>query len=155
MEKELRVRPIKNGTVIDHLTAGLALKVVKILGIDETIKEVVSIVMNVSSESMGKKDIVKVENRELNSDEVDKISLIAPKATINIIRDHEIVEKHRVSLPDTVEEFIECPNSKCITNTNEPIKSKFKVINEKEVKLKCEYCQRTIKGEITGYIKKP
>ena len=88
--KELKVTPIKDGTVIDHITPGRALKVLRILKIPESTSSVVSVAMNVSGK-MGKKDIVKVENRELDPKELDKIALIAPKATINIIRDYEVI----------------------------------------------------------------
>ena len=89
MKKELKIPLIKNGTVIDHITAGYAVKVLHILGIPISTSSVVSVAMNVKSK-FGKKDIVKVENREIDPQEVDKIALIAPKATINIIRNYII-----------------------------------------------------------------
>ena len=95
MKKELKIPRIKNGTVIDHITAGNAVKVLHILGIPRSTSSVVSVAINVMSK-LGKKDIVKVENRELDPQEVDKIALIAPKATINIIRDYEVAKKHKV-----------------------------------------------------------
>ncbi|HRW82909.1 MAG TPA: aspartate carbamoyltransferase regulatory subunit, partial [Methanothrix sp.] len=82
-EMKLRVTPIGNGTVIDHIPAGQALNVLKILGIDRTTEATISVLMNVTSKRSGKKDIVKVEDRELEEEEVNKISLIAPGATIN------------------------------------------------------------------------
>ena len=99
--KKLKITPIKNGTVIDHITPGLAVKVLRILKIPESTSSVVSVAINVKSK-IGKKDIVKVENRELDTREVDKIALIAPKATINIIRDFEVIDKHRVKLPNEI-----------------------------------------------------
>ena len=86
---ELKVKPIENGTVIDHIPANKALQVLKILGLPKEGTNV-TLAMNVSSK-LGFKDIVKFENRELEHTEIDKISLIAPDATINIIRDYEIV----------------------------------------------------------------
>jgi len=83
--RELRVTPIKNGTVIDHIPAGMALKVLKILGIDEGVPSTVTVAMHVPSKAMGWKDIVKVEDRELSPREVDKIALIAPRASVNVI----------------------------------------------------------------------
>ncbi len=91
--KELYVKKIRNGTVIDHIFAGHALDVLKILGIDGREGHIVSAAMNVISKKQNKKDIVKVENRELKPGEVDKIALIAPSATISIIRDYEVAEK--------------------------------------------------------------
>ena len=101
MKKELKVPRIKDGSVIDHITAGNAVKVLHILGIPKASSSTVSVAMNVRSK-LGKKDIVKVENRELDPQEVDKIALIAPKATINIIRDYEVAKKHKVKLPDEI-----------------------------------------------------
>jgi len=152
MKRELKVQPIKDGTVIDHITAGQALNVLKILEIKPGTKEVVSVVMNVRSEKMGKKDIVKVENRELKPEEVDKIALIAPNATINIIRNYEVVEKHKVFLPREIEGVIKCANPSCISNTNEPVRSKFQVVESvvvagegkesRSLRFRCSYCER-------------
>lgn len=150
-EKGLRVRPIKNGTVIDHITAGQALNVLKILGISGTSNAVVSAAMNVSSGVLGSKDIVKVEDRELEEKEVDRISLIAPDATINIIRDFEVIEKYRVDLPDRLEGVLKCVNPNCISNTNEPVISKF-VVNKKPVELRCIYCDHLISEGITDHL---
>ena len=95
-DRELKVKPIVNGTVIDHIEAGQALNVLKILGISGHTKNVVSLLMNVPSGAMGAKDVVKVEDLELGPDEVDTIALIAPRATINIIRNYEVMKKFRV-----------------------------------------------------------
>lgn len=139
--KELKVPLIKDGTVIDHITAGYAVKVLHILNIPKSSSSVVSVVMNVSSK-IGKKDIVKIENRELDTHEVDKIALVAPKATINIIRDYEVAEKHKVQLPDEVVGIVTCSNPTCISNTKEPVKSRFKVISKDPLRIKCYYCER-------------
>jgi len=141
-KKELKIPLIKEGTVIDHITAGNAVKVLHILGIPEkTLDSVVSVVMNVKSK-IGKKDIVKVENRELKPEEVNKIALIAPKATINIIRDYEVVKKFKVHLPDEIVGIVRCPNPNCISNAREPIQSRFRVISRDPIRIKCCYCER-------------
>ncbi len=146
-KKKIKITPIENGTVIDHIRQGQALKVLKILNlIDSEIDSIVSIAMNVNSH-MGKKDIVKVENMELDNEDLDKISLISPEATVNIIRDYEVVEKHRVRLPEIAKGIVKCKNKTCITNQNEPIPSKFKVIGDDPVTLRCKYCERIMKGE--------
>lgn len=139
--KKLKIQPIKNGTVIDHITAGNAVKVLHILKIPEGHTSIVSVAINVKSQ-LGKKDIVKIENRELHPKEVDKIALIAPRATINIIRNYEVAEKHRVKLPDEVSGIVTCPNPTCVSNAGEPIKSKFKIINKDPPRIKCYYCER-------------
>jgi aspartate carbamoyltransferase regulatory subunit len=139
--KELKIPLIKNGTVIDHITPGNAVNVLHILGIPKTSSSVVSVAMNVKSK-IGKKDIVKVENRELLSSEVDKIALIAPKATINIIRDYEVVKKHRVKLPKEIIGIVKCSNPTCISNSKEPVNSRFIVMNQDPPQIKCYYCER-------------
>ena len=141
MKKELKIPRIKNGTVIDHIDAGNAVKVLHILGIPKTSTFVVSVAMNVKSR-MGKKDIVKVENRELDPNEVDKIALIAPKATINIIRDYEVAEKYPVKLPDEIVGIVSCSNPTCVSNSREPVRSRFKVICKDPLRIKCYYCER-------------
>lgn len=152
MEKELKVVPIKNGTVIDHITAGQALNVLKILEINARTDAVVSVVMNVRSKKMGRKDIVKVEDRELKPEEVDKIALIAPNATINIIRDSEVIEKHKVYLPKSIEGIIRCANPNCISNAErEPVISKFITVSENPPLFRCFYCERMIE-DVSRYL---
>ncbi|RLF40101.1 MAG: aspartate carbamoyltransferase regulatory subunit [Thermoplasmata archaeon] len=142
MKKELKIPRIKDGTVIDHITAGQALKVLRILGIPEGTKSIVSVAMYVKSKKMGKKDIVKVENRELDPEEVNKIALIAPKATINIIRDYKVAKKFRVHIPDEIVGIVRCPNPNCISNSEEPIESRFVVVRRDPLVIKCYYCER-------------
>jgi aspartate carbamoyltransferase regulatory subunit len=151
IEKEMRVRRIEHGTVIDHITAGQALNVLRILGVSGTTSAVVSVAMNVPSGAIGSKDIVKVEDRELKEEEVDRISLIAPNATINIIRDFEVFEKYRVDLPDKLIGVLKCSNPNCISNTNEPVISRF-TVNKKPVELRCIYCDHVISEGIAEHL---
>ncbi len=140
--RELKVQPIKNGTVIDHIAAGQALKVLRILNIPESTKSIVSVAINVHSR-MGRKDIVKIENRELDPREVDKIALVAPKATINIIRDYNVVRKHVVAIPDELIGIVRCSNPTCVSNSpKEPVNSRFQVVNKDPLEIKCYYCER-------------
>ena len=139
--KELKIPLIKNGTVIDHITSGNAIKVLRILSIPQNLSSTVSVAINVKGH-LGNKDIVKVENRELEASEVDKIALIAPKATINIIRNYEVAEKHRVELPSEIIGIVSCSNPTCVSNYNEPVKSRFKVINKDPPQIICYYCER-------------
>jgi aspartate carbamoyltransferase regulatory subunit len=151
-EVELRVKPINNGTVIDHIAGGQALNVLKILGISGTTDATVSVVMNVESSRLGKKDIVKVEDRELKEEEVNRIALIAPDATINIIRDFLVIEKHLVDLPDQIVGVVRCQNPSCISNTEEPIKSRLLVKTKNPVVLRCVYCEQPITERIADYL---
>jgi aspartate carbamoyltransferase regulatory subunit len=149
--KELKITPIKDGTVIDHITPGRALKVLRVLKIPESTSSVVSVLMNVSGKK-GKKDIVKVENRELDPKELDKIALIAPKATINIIRDYEVVKKHIVEIPDEVVGITRCSNPTCISNAREPVESRFHVISKDPPRIRCYYCEREPEDIAEGII---
>lgn len=146
---ELRVSKIRNGTVIDHISGGQALNVLAIVGIDGTSGEEVSVAMNIPSDRLGEKDIVKVEGRELSQNEVDVLSLIAPAATINIVRDYDVVEKHRVERPSRVEGVLKCPNRHCITTESEPVDSAFEVLDDG---VRCEYCDTIIREDIAAHI---
>jgi len=142
VESEFRIKKIKEGTVIDHISAGHALSVLRILGMTDVKNNVVSVAMNVPSHKLGKKDIVKVENRELNAEEVDKIALIAPKATINIIRNYVVIEKQKTKIPNIIRGIIKCDNVMCITNSKEPIQPTFYLEKEDPLRLRCYYCNR-------------
>jgi len=138
----LYVKKIRNGTVIDHIDAGHALDVLRILNINGKRGEVVSAVMNVESKQLGRKDIVKIEDRELNPQEVDKIALIAPRAAINIIREYEVASKKRVRLPETIKGIIWCSNPSCVVNAREPVTSEFRVEVVEPLRIRCHYCGR-------------
>ena len=148
MDKTLHVSKIKDGTVIDHITAGHALDVLKILGITNFNSGVsVTVAINVPSKKIGVKDIVKVEGRELDTEEVDKIALLAPHATINIIRNYMVTEKQVVKLPEILHGIVKCANPNCISNSNEPIIPTFYVENEEPIQLRCHYCSRIMEKE--------
>ena len=148
----LRVKPINNGTVIDHIAGGQALNVLRILGISGTTDATVSVVMNVESWKLGKKDIVKVEDRELLEVEVNRIALIAPAASINIIRNGKVVEKRTVDLPKEIVGVVRCQNPSCISNTLEPVKSRMLVEAKNPVLLRCLYCEQPLADRIAEYL---
>lgn len=148
-DHQLRVSKIKNGTVIDHVRGGQALNVLAILDIDGSGDEAVSVGMNVPSDRMGRKDIVKVEGRELSQDEVDVLSLIAPDATINIVREYDVIEKHRVERPTEVVGVLSCPNANCITTGDEPVASRFSVLDDG---VRCAYCETLIRERFADHI---
>lgn len=145
----LLINPIKNGTVIDHITSGEALNVLKIIGITGTTTESVSVATNVSSGKIGRKDIVKIENRELRKEEMDRIALIAPRVSINIIRDFKVYAKGGVERPKFLLGVVRCPNPGCITNAHEPVSSRFEVLPNG---LHCMYCDWLITNDITGHM---
>ena len=129
-EKELRVSKIKDGTVIDHIRGGYALDVVKILGITGKEKRVMTIAINVPSKRFGVKDIVKIEGRALNSQEVNRIALGGSSCINQHCSQLAVVEKLEVKLPKAIEGIIKCVNPCCISNSDEPVVSKFYVKNE-------------------------
>lgn len=141
-EKELQVKALKNGTVIDHIPSDNLFKVVSLLQLDIA-KNQITIGNNLNSKRMGKKGIIKVSERYFSEEELSRIALIAPSAKINLIKDFEVIEKKVLSLPDQFSGIVKCPNPKCITN-NEPMKTRFDVINKERIVLKCMYCEREI-----------
>jgi len=144
MNGELKVSKIRRGTVIDHIPAGMAPAVLKILGIEQGTSDVVVVAMNVRSKKLGSKDIVKVENQILDEETLKKISIIAPQATINIVEDLSIVEKHGVSLPKELRGIMKCPNRGCITNSSEEVESFFICEREDPVEFRCRYCEELV-----------
>ena len=101
--------------------------------------------MNVPSSKIGTKDVVKVANRFLKTEETDKLALVAPLATVNIIRNYKVAEKRKVELPSVFHGILKCPNPTCISNRkNEPIVSTIDVVDKDIPLLKCRFCQRVI-----------
>ena len=138
-----RVTAIKNGTVIDHIPSGQALKVLELLNLSGDTSVPVSLVMNVPSKKMGAKDIIKVEDRELTQSELDRLALVAPDSSIAIIRAYSVAEKLNVNLGDEVINVVRCTFSNCITqNQREPLPHRLKVIRTAPLALRCHYCQR-------------
>jgi aspartate carbamoyltransferase regulatory subunit len=160
IKEDEKISKIENGTVIDHISPGCALKVIEILGIKSGTDAKVSFVMNISSLKTpgGKKDIVKIESRELKQgeSETDKITVVSPDATINIVRNYEIVKKFHVNLPDKIACIIICPNPNCATNNPRemgPIETIFKVINKRPTIFECHYCGFRIDNDIIDHVK--
>lgn len=149
--RAFKVFAIKNGTVIDHIKAKQALKIIQILKLYANDK-IVSVGLNFPSKTQKFKDIIKVEERELTPEEANRVAILAPQATINIIRNFEVTKKFKVQIPEQVEKIIICPNPKCITN-NEPMNTIFTAeVHKDEVKLRCKYCEKTFdQSEILGY----
>ena len=139
-KKELQVRAIKNGTVIDHIPAELLFKVINILELDKC-PTTVTIGNNYKSDMLGKKGIIKISQKFFEAEEINKISLIAPNVKFNIIRDYLVVEKRIVEAPKKVEGIVKCMNPKCITNVEE-VYTKFKVMSSSPITLKCHYCEK-------------
>jgi len=143
MTEMRRVTAIRNGTVVDHIPAGHALQIIQMLQIDMTRATPVSLVMNVPSDKLGRKDVLKVEDRELNQEQLDRLALIAPAASIAIIRNHAVAEKLKVELADDLVNIASCSFSNCITkNAREPLPQRLRVINQDPLEVRCYYCGR-------------
>ncbi|MGD1835420.1 MAG: aspartate carbamoyltransferase regulatory subunit [Nitrososphaeraceae archaeon] len=147
---QLLVRRIKNGTVIDHIDSGKSLTVLNTLNIDGNDGNIVTVALNVPSSKMTKKDMIKIENRFLHKDETDKIALISPNATINIIKNYKLTEKRKIQVPDSISGIFKCPNMNCISNQEKGIISTIVVLDKKDIVLKCKYCRRIIDIEDIG-----
>ena len=138
-----RVTAIRNGTVVDHIPSGQALRVLEMLGISGKSSVPVSLVMNVPSKKMGAKDIIKVEDRELTQTELDRLALVAPDAHVAIIRAYSVAEKLTINLGAEVLNVVRCTFSNCITtNLREPLPHRLKVISRDPLHIRCHYCGR-------------
>jgi aspartate carbamoyltransferase regulatory subunit len=148
MKRELIVSAIENGTVIDHVAPGKALEVVRILNL-EGFGDSVALVMNAPSGKIGRKDVVKIASRALSESEVNEIALVAPSATLSIIKNYEIVEKRKIELPDVIHGVLSCINPNCISRKEGT--PRFIVEKRSPVILRCYYCERLIlEDDIAG-----
>ena len=130
MSEMRRVTAICNGTAIDHIPSGHALQVLRMLRLDVGRSNPISMVMNVPSGKMGRKDVLKIEDRELNQEELDRLALIAPKASVAIIRNYHVAEKRTIELGTELINIVRCSFSDCITqNPREPLPHKLRIIS--------------------------
>ena len=106
---------------------------------------------NLESQKLGKKAIIKIQNKFFETDEINKIAIVCPTATLTIIKDYEVVGKRVPTLPSEFEGIVKCYNPKCITN-HEQVTPKFKVIDSQEIKLQCHYCQKITKEETLNFL---
>ena len=140
-EKQLKVSAIKNGTVLDHIPSGQVFKVIDILGLYDSAHPV-TFGVNLDSKSMGRKGIIKISERFFKDDELNKIALIAPNASVNIIRDFEVVEKKVLEIPETISGIVRCINPMCVTN-HENIQTKFKtIVKGNQIRILCSYSEK-------------
>jgi aspartate carbamoyltransferase regulatory subunit len=144
-KKELQVAALENGTAIDHIPPEQLFKVAQLIGLN-TMNNRITFGNNLESKKMGRKGMIKIADKFFEEDEINRIALIAPNVVLNIIRDYEVVEKKRVCLPEELTDIVKCNNPKCITN-NEPMKTRFSVIDKSAGTVKCRYCERKINKE--------
>jgi len=141
MGKTVSVAAINNGTVIDHIPSGQALKIIHLLHLSEQ-RFKVTLGLHLSSSSMGRKDILKIEDRFLTDKEAQDIAVFAPNATINIIKNYKVSSKIPAQLPEMVKKILICPNLRCITK-QENIDTLFTVEEWKQkIHLRCYFCEK-------------
>ncbi len=136
-----RVAALRNGTVVDHLNAGMALKALEVIGLPADSAALLG--LQLVSAKKGRKDILKLEDVELSPSEMDMMALFGPNVTVSLIRDYVVHRKVHVTLPDVVESFLGCPNPNCITN-HESIDTRFNVESRDPLFVRCWYCERRI-----------
>ena len=139
-KKERLVAAIENGTVIDHIPADKTYQVMNLLEL-QSLNTPVTIGNNFVSKKVGKKGIIKVSNNFFSDEEISRLSVVAPKIVLNIIKDYEVVEKKTVETPDELRGIVKCNNPKCITN-NEPMETVFHFVDKENGLLKCHYCDK-------------
>jgi aspartate carbamoyltransferase regulatory subunit len=139
-KKELQVAAIENGTVIDHIPSEKTYEVARLLHLTD-IDVPILIGYNLPSKKIGRKGIIKITNKYFTDEEISRLSVIAPKVVLNIIKDYEVVEKKMVETPNELHGIIKCNNPKCITN-NEPMETYFTVIDKEKGIVKCHYCDK-------------
>ena len=137
LKNEMLVAAIENGTVIDHIPSEKAYQVAQLLKL-ASLDTPVTIGYNFRSKKLGRKGIIKVENKFFTDEEISRLSVVAPNVVLNIIRGFEVVEKKMVTTPEEIRGIVKCNNPKCITN-NEPMQTHFHVENGI---LTCHYCEK-------------
>lgn len=139
-KKERLVAAIENGTVIDHIPADKTYQVANLLGLF-SIASPVTIGINYPSLKVGNKGIIKISDKFFTDDEISRLSVVAPKVILNIIRDYEVVEKKTVETPDELRGIVRCNNPVCVTN-NEPVQTIFHIVDKERGICKCHYCDK-------------
>jgi aspartate carbamoyltransferase regulatory subunit len=140
--KELVVSALENGTVLDHIPAENVYRALDLLNL-KGIENQITIGINLNSKAQGRKGIIKIEDRFFEDEELGKLALIAPHATVNVIRDFKVVEKKELELPKEVIGIAKCRNPKCVTN-HQPIKTRFTTTKKgDEISLLCHYCEKS------------
>ena len=155
-KRPITIAKIQKGIVIDHIPAGKAFLIAQVLGLNALARatgDIIAIGINFESPSLIKKDIIKVENLSLTRDMLNVVALIAPLATISRIDKEEVIEKHKVEIPNRVGDIVVCPDRFCITN-HEEVPGKFFVMDNNPLTLRCHYCETLFFGPLIKYKEK-
>lgn len=137
------VAAIENGTVIDHIPSSKLFEVVNLLHLDQIKSSSIMMGYNLKSKKHGTKSIIKVADKFFTDAELNRLSIVAPNVSLCIIRDYEVVEKKKVSLPSEIKGIVRCANPKCITN-NEPMATHFTTVDAEKGTLRCRYCEKEL-----------
>ena len=138
----MKIDSIKNGIVLDHITAGRSMAIYKNLGLDK-LDCSVAIIKNGKSEKMGKKDIIKIDDQFTVN--LDVIGYLDPNVTVCIIEDGKIVKKYKVELPETLVNIAKCKNPRCITSIEQEIDQVFVLTDKENHVYRCKYCESKLK----------
>lgn len=138
----MNIDSIKNGIVIDHITAGRGMEIYRLLGLD-SLDCSVALIKNVASHKMGKKDIIKIDS-DFDAD-TDILGFVDPEATVNIIKDGKTVEKKTLTLPEELTNVLTCKNPRCISTTEQELPQIFRLTDRKERIYRCIYCETKAK----------
>jgi aspartate carbamoyltransferase regulatory subunit len=134
----MNIDSIKNGIVIDHITAGRGMELYHLLGLDK-LDCSIAIIKNVHSNKMGKKDIIKIDS-DISLD-MKVLGYVDPGVTVDIIKEGHLVDKKRISLPSEIKNVIFCKNPRCITSTEQELPHIFRLTDEKNRIFRCIYCE--------------
>jgi aspartate carbamoyltransferase regulatory subunit len=152
-QRRITIAKITTGIVIDHIPSGEAFAISRLLDLNALARktgDIIAIGVNFDSDSLGRKDIIKVENLSLSRDMLNVVALIAPQATISRITNGEVTEKHKVETPRQVGDIVVCPDTFCITN-HEQVPCKFRVVKKTPLTLMCHYCETEFFGPLIRY----
>ncbi|MGN0493602.1 MAG: aspartate carbamoyltransferase regulatory subunit [Acutalibacteraceae bacterium] len=138
----MNIDSIKNGIVIDHITAGKGMEIYKLLGLD-SLDCSVALIKNVSSRKMGKKDIIKIDS-DFDVD-TDILGFVDPDVTVNIIKDGKTAEKKTIGLPERLTNVLTCKNPRCISATEQELPQIFKLTDRQRRVYRCLYCETKAK----------
>ena len=137
----LQITSIKNGFMLDHINAGMGVKIFRYLNLDK-LGHQVALIINADSKKMGKKDIIKIENiEEIN---YTVLGLLSPGITINEVRNEKIISKVNPELPNKIQDILICENPNCITLQEKYVPHSFTLVDKEKGSYKCEYCEQIV-----------
>ena len=144
--KKLNVTAIENGTVIDHMSPGSAIKVLELFDLAGATRSQITVGINLKCQDGSLKDIIKIQNQNLTDLQLDNIAVFSPKATVNTIENFQVVNKFQVKVPKQLKSILNCPNKLCISN-HQPVESCFEVTElvDNKCLLQCSYCDSSFR----------